>query len=71
MLYKSFFIDYIGLDALGSFDTLLFLMLPLIKKSINLTMITTPIHMNIIRKSCPVLDRKSASGTIIPNFPGV
>lgn len=28
-------------------------------------------HINIIRKSCPVFDKKSASGTIIPNLPGV
>ena len=25
----------------------------------------------MIRKSCPVFVKKSASGTIIPNFPGV
>jgi len=59
------------LRASGSFVTLLLLMLPLTKKSINLTIITIPIHTKMMRKSCPVFDKKSASGTIIPNLPGV
>ncbi len=57
--------------SLGSLETLLFLMLLVSKKSASLTAITTPIQTNMIRKSWPVLDKKSASGTIIPNLPGV
>ena len=55
----------------GSLLTLLFFICPLNKKSINFINTTIPIHTNIIKKSCPVLLKKSASGTIIPNLPGV
>ena len=55
----------------GSLLTLLFLICLLIKKPKNFTIKTIAIHTNIIRKSCPVLDKKSASGTMMPNFPGV
>jgi hypothetical protein len=51
----------------GSFDTLLFFMHPPIKKLSNFATTIIPNTKNNIKKSCPVLDRKSASGTIMPN----